>query len=58
MATVRIEPKTKIWLKFGGIKFMLPVNPEEMEITKTAPSDRFMILGVGQIDIPQFSNLQ
>lgn len=58
MATVRIEPKTKIWLKFGGIKFLLPVNPKEMEITRSAPSDRFMILGLGQIDIPQYSNLQ
>jgi len=55
---MKIEPKTKIWLEFGGEKFLLPVNPEELEITKGSNPSQFMIMGVGQIDIPQLSNLQ
>lgn len=55
---MKVEPKTKIWLEFGGEKFLLPVNPEELEITKGTTSNQFMIMGVGQIDIPQLSNLQ
>lgn len=58
MPTVRLEPKTKVWLKFNGVKFILPVNPPELEITASAPADRFMILGIGQIEIPQLSNLR
>lgn len=55
---MKIEPKTKIWLEFGSEKFLLPVNPEELEITKGSNPSQFMIMGVGQIDIPQLSNLQ
>ena len=55
---MKIEPKTKIWLEFGGEKFLIPVNPKELEITKSAPTDQFIILGVGQINVPQMSNLQ
>jgi len=55
---MKVKPKTKIWLEFGGEKFLLPVNPEEMDITKGTPNDQFMIMGIGQIDVPQLSNLQ
>lgn len=55
---MKIEPKTKIWLEFGDQRFLLPVNPEELDITKSAPTDQFIILGVGQINVPQMSNLQ
>ena len=55
---VHIEPKAKIWLKFGGIKFRLPVNPKELTVDSSAPADTFSILGFGQIGIPQYRNLQ
>ena len=57
MPTVRIEPKTKIWLKFNGQKFRLPVNPKELNVNEDASSDNFTILGFGQINIPQQRNL-
>lgn len=58
MPTVRIEPKTKIWLKFSGVKFRLPVNPEELTVDSSAAADNFSIIGFGQIGIPQYRNLQ
>lgn len=58
MPTVRVKPTTKIWLKFSGVKFRLPVNPKELDINGSSPADKFMILGKGQIDIPQPRDLK
>ncbi len=58
MPLIRVSPTTKIWLKFNGVKFRLPVNPEEVTIDGSSPSDSFSIIGLGQIDIPQYSNLR
>lgn len=55
MPTVRIEPKTKIWLKFSGVKFRLPVNPEELTVDSSAAADNFSIIGFGQIGIDRKS---
>ncbi len=58
MPLIRVSPTTKIWLKFNGVKFRLPVNPEDVTIDGSSPSDSFSIIGLGQIDIPQYSNLR
>ena len=58
MPLIRVSPTTKIWLKFNGVNFRLPVNPEEVAIDGSSPSDSFSIIGLGQIDIPQCSNLR
>lgn len=55
---MKIEPTTKIWLKFGGVKFLLPVNPKEVDMERSAPPDNFDILGKGQIAVPQYSDLR
>lgn len=54
---MKIEPTTKIWLKFEGQKFRLPVNPNEISITRQSPTDNFDILGYGQIAVPQYRDL-
>jgi hypothetical protein len=55
---MKLEPSTKIWLKFSGNKFMIPVNPKEIDISRQAPPDNFDILGKGQIAVPQYRDLQ
>ena len=55
---MNIEPSTKIWLKFAGNKFLLPVNPKEINISRSAPPDNFDIVGKGQIAVPQYRDLQ
>ena len=54
---MQIEPSTKIWLNFGT-KFILPVNPSNIDIGEGSPSDTFSILGKGQIAVPQFPELR
>lgn len=58
MPTVRIKPNTKIWLQFSDVKFRLPVNPKELDISSSSPANKFMIIGKGQIDIPQPRDLK
>jgi hypothetical protein len=55
---MKLEPSTKIWLKFSGKKFLIPVNPKEIDISRQAPPDNFDILGKGQIAVPQYRDLQ
>ena len=54
---MKIEPKTKIWIKFPTRKILLPVNPKEISITRSSSPDTFKIIGVGQIGIPQHPDL-
>ena len=54
---MKLEPSTKIWLKFSGTKFMIPVNPKDLEVSRQAPPDNFDILGKGQIAVPQYRDL-
>ena len=54
---MKIEPKTKIWIKFPKTKILLPVNPKEINITRSSSPDTFKIIGVGQIGIPQYPDL-
>ena len=55
---MKIEPTTKIWLKFAGVKFLIPVNPSEITIKRQAPPKEFYIVGSGQIAVQQYPNLQ
>lgn len=53
---MQIEPSTKIWLNFGT-KFVLPVNPSNIEVNTNVPQDSFNILAKGQVTVPQFPDL-
>lgn len=55
---MKLEPSTKIWLKFAGSKFLLPVNPKEIDISRQSPPDNFDIVGRGQIAVPQYRDLE
>lgn len=55
---MKVKPTTKIWLKFFGIKFRIPVNPKDIEVKRSANPDEYDIVGKGQIAIPQYPNLR
>ena len=66
-----IEPTTKIWVTFDqketsivniigtrATEFLLPMNPEKIDIKGDASQDSFRIIGKGQITVPQHGNLR
>lgn len=53
-----LEPNTKIWLTINGNRFLIPVNPEKLDIGETMSPDTFQILYKGQIQVPKHRNLR
>lgn len=53
---MRVPNGTQIYLKFGG-KIKVPVNPEEINITKPSKNETFEVLGKGEIVVPKPSAL-
>lgn len=47
-----MNPLTKIYLKIGGKKITIPVNPEEVEVKHPTEDKTENILGVGEVLIP------
>lgn len=53
-----LEPNTKIWLTINGNRFLIPVNPEKLDIGEAMSPDTFQILYKGQIQVPKHRNLR
>lgn len=53
-----MNPETKIYVKLGGRKYSLPVNPEEIEVKHTTVDQTENVVGVGEILIPQKPGLR
>lgn len=53
-----MSPDTMIYVKIGGKKYTLPVNPEEIEVTHPTVDKTAEIAGVGEILIPQKPGLR
>ena len=53
-----IEPSTKVWLSTNRGNFLFPINPAKIELTRSAPQDKFQIIGKGEITIPKKPNLR
>ena len=53
-----MNPETKIYIKLGGRKYSLPVNPEEIEVKHTTVDQTENVVGVGEILIPQKPGLR
>ena len=53
-----MNPETKIYVKLGGRKYTLPVNPEEIEVKHTTVDQKENVVGVGEILIPQKPGLR
>ena len=53
-----LNPDTKIYVKMGGRKITLPVNPEEIQVTHPNVDKTADIAGVGEVLIPQKPGLK
>lgn len=49
---MRVENSCRIYLDFGG-KFVIPVNPKEIEIARPTDHNEYDVLGVGQVVVPK-----
>ena len=48
-----LNPDTMIYIKIGGKRFTLPVNPEELQVTHPNTDKTAEIAGLGEVLIPQ-----
>lgn len=53
-----LNPNTKIYVKIGGRKITLPVNPEEIQVTFPNVDKTAEVAGIGEILIPQKPGLK
>ena len=48
-----LNPDTMIYIKIGGTRYTLPVNPEELQVTHPNTDKTAEIAGLGDVQIPQ-----
>ena len=48
-----LNPDTMIYIKIGGTRYTLPVNPEELQVTHPNTDKTAEIAGLGEVLIPQ-----
>ena len=46
-----------VFIKYGGRKYKLPVNPEEITKTEKLNIEKYQVLGAGQVSIPTYKEL-
>ena len=46
-----------VYLKMGGRKYKLPVNPSEIKKTQKLNIEKYQVLGSGQVSIPSYREL-
>ena len=47
-----------VYFKYGGKKYKLPVNPEEIKRTRNLNVKTYQVLGSGQVSIPSYCELE
>lgn len=47
-----------VYFKYGGKKYKLPVNPEEVKRTRNLNAEKYQVLGGGQVSIPSYCELE
>lgn len=53
-----LSPETRIYIKINGRKYVLPVNPEEIQVTHPYVDKTAEVASVGEILIPQKPGLR
>ena len=53
-----LNPDTMIYIKIGGKRYTLPVNPEEVQASHSTVDKTAEIAGVGEVLIPQRPGLR
>lgn len=47
-----------VYFKYGGKKYKLPANPEEIKRTRNLNAEKHQVLGGGQVSIPSYCELE
>lgn len=47
-----------VYFKYGGTRYKLPVNPEEIKRSRKLGIERYQVLGTGQVSIPSHCELE
>lgn len=47
-----------VYFKYGGKKYKLPVNPEEIKRSRQLNIENYQVLGTGQVSVPSYYNLE
>lgn len=47
-----------VYFKYGGRKYKLPVNPEEIKRSRALNVETYQVLGTGQVSIPAYCELE
>jgi len=47
-----------VYFKYGGKKYKLPVNPEEIKRSRGLNVETFQVLGAGQVSVPTYCELE
>lgn len=53
-----MSPETRIYIKIGGSKYALPVNPAEIKVSHSTVDKTAEVAGVGEIVVPQKPGLR
>lgn len=48
-----INPSANIYLKFGGKKMVIPVNPEEIKVSYPTDNKEYDVIGIGKVVVPR-----
>lgn len=54
----QLEPDAKIYIEFGGGRMLLPVNPEEIEISYPTDNKDYDVIGIGQVVVQRKPSLK
>jgi LysM repeat protein len=47
-----------IYFKYGGKKYKLPVNPEEIKRSRELNIETYQVIGTGQVSVPSYCSLE
>ena len=47
-----------VYFKYGGKKYKLPVNPEEIKRSRELNIENYQVLGTGQVSVPSYYSLE
>lgn len=47
-----------VYFRYGGKKYKLPVNPEEIKRARSLNIEKYQVLGEGQVSIPAYCGLE
>ena len=54
----QLNPDAKIYIEFGGGRMLIPVNPEEIEVSHPSNNKDYDVIGIGQVVVQRMPALK